>query len=252
MRRSAILSSIRSALIIAYFFGFKPFARNPLWSLNYAISPLAILFFINLYGGQRYLGYALIGGIVSVTVATTIILETDAAFIRLILKLQDMFVASPIGPLTYALGLALGNIAPGLLGLAILGALLGLSVHVSPAAILVIVASVILTWALISMLGFLIASFAKEIKHLWSYSPIITALLSFLPPVFYPATFIEPLALRVASFMAPTAIAATLIRSSIGLEALSPLEATAMWIGLTAYTGVILGLLRKYARWRQE
>jgi len=246
-----MLNAIKAIYAVTALFGVMPFKRNPLWSLSYGITPLAIFFFVNLYGGSRYLPYVLIGGIITITVATTISLETDAAFLRIILKLQSMYVASPVGPLTYSLGLAIGDLIAGIPGILIFFILLYIYGYLNTVSGIIIITAIGLTWVLISALGFLISSFLNDIKDLWTYGPILTAILSFLPPVYYPIDMIADPVLRMLVYIIPTTVPARLAQAAVEATSITFLETTSMWIGLILYTILINVLLVKYSRWRQ-
>jgi ABC-2 type transport system permease protein len=245
------LNAIKTIYAVTALFGIMPFKRNPFWSISYGITPLALLFFINLYGGSRYLPYVLIGGIITITVATTISLETDAAFLRIVLKLQAMYVASPVGPLTYSLGLAIGDFITGVPGILIFFILLHLYGYLNIVSGIVLLTSVGLTWALISALGFLISSFLNDIKDLWTYGPILAAILSFLPPVYYPIELITNPVLRMLVYIIPTTVPARIAQAAVGAASIDFFETMLMWVGLILYTLLINAMLVKYARWRQ-
>ncbi|MEM1517678.1 MAG: hypothetical protein QXI27_02800 [Nitrososphaerota archaeon] len=251
MKLKEMIRVIKSIYAVMALFGIMPFKRNPFWSLSYGITPLALLFFINLYGGSHYLPYVLIGGIITITVATTISLESDAAFLRIVLKLQGMYVASPVGPLTYSLGLAIGNLITALPGILIFFILLQVYGYLTLYSGMILLSCIGLTWALVSALAFLISSFLNDIKDLWTYGPILTAILSFLPPVYYPVHIISDPILRVLVYIIPTTVPARLAQASIQLVSISFFETILMWIGLILYTVLINALLLKYARWRQ-
>lgn len=250
-RLKDMLTIFKSIYAVTALFGIMPFKRNPLWSLSYGITPLALLFFINLYGGSRYLPFVLIGGIITITVATTVSLESDAAFLRIVLKLQGMYVASPVGPLSYSLGLAIGNLITGLPGILIFFILLHLYGYLTVYSELIIIVCIGLTWALVSALAFLISSFLNDIKDLWTYGPILTAVLSFLPPVYYPVDLIGDPLLRILVYVIPTTVPARLAQVSLGVASINIFETILMWGGLILYTVLINALLIKYARWRQ-
>jgi len=247
-RLKEALNAIKTIYAVTALFGIMPFKRNPLWSMSYGITPLALLFFINLYGGSRYLPYVLIGGIITITVATTISLETDAAFLRIVLKLQGMYVASPVGPLTYSLGLAIGNLITGVPGIVIFFILLYIYGYLNIASGIIIITCVGLTWALISALGFLISSLLNDIKDLWTYGPILTAVLSFLPPVYYPIDLITDPVLKMLVYIIPTTAPARIAQAAVKVASITFFETLLMWIGLILYTLLINTMLVKYAR----
>ncbi|MEM0120168.1 MAG: hypothetical protein QW688_01850, partial [Thermoprotei archaeon] len=160
-------NGLKTVLAITWFNGIVNLKRSPLSVLNFVLTPFSILFFIFIFGGARATTYGLVGGVVSTIVSSSIIIETDAAFIRLILRIQDMFVASPSTPLTYVAGLALSELMNGLPGIIIFLVLLTHFNHVGMFGDALIVYSAALTWASISSLGFFISTFARDPRDLW-------------------------------------------------------------------------------------
>jgi ABC-2 type transport system permease protein len=213
------------------------------------VSPLTILFFIYVFAGPQKVIFALGGGLVAVIVGSCITLETEAAFMRLVSRLQDMFVSSPISPVTYVTGLSLAMLWNGLGGIVIFSILLGLYVHLDLVGWLVITVASIITWASISALGFTISTFARDVRDLWVYTPLLNVLLAFLPPVFYPITIL-PEMLRTIAELVPTTHAATLIRSVMGMPT-SGSQLFVSWLALPAFTLVFLSLALLKAKWRE-
>jgi len=246
-RRTA--PSLASALAFAWFYGLCPLKRNIWWSFHDALAPLSFLFFIFLFGGQRGMGYALSGALVMVVVSSSIALETDAAFNRLVLKLQDMYVAAPISPIAYILGISLANLITALPALALVMALGSYFMAFRAAPLPLLLAALLLAWAVFSFLGYIISTRARDMKDLWTWSPIISVLVSVLPPVFYPLELLPPFA-RPLALLIPTAAASRLVQSSLGLIALAPLEIfpPLAVLGLEALAAYLLA--KRMAAWR--
>ncbi len=247
----SIRGQFRAVATLAWFDGILPNLRSPLNTLNFVISPLTILFFIYLFAGPGEAKFAVAGGLVAVIVGSSIILETEAAFIRLVTKLQDMFVASPAPQASYVLGLAIGMLVNGLPGIALFSALLLIDARISPLQGLLIGFAAALTWASISALGFMISTFARDMRDLWVYSPLLTVLLAFLPPVFYPITLI-PENIRFLAYLAPTTYAAQIIHQAAGLVPGSTAEMAIDLAGALLYTLGLVGAAAALSRWRQK
>jgi ABC-2 type transport system permease protein len=245
-----VRSQLRSVATLAWFDGILPNLRSPFNMVNFVISPLTILFFIYLFAGSREAKFAIAGGLVAVTVGSSIVLETEAAFIRLVTKLQDMFVASPTPQGTYVIGLAIGQVFNGLPGIVLFSILLLLNANIAPLQGFLIGLAAMLTWASVSALGFMISTFARDMRDLWVYSPLITVLLAFLPPVFYPITVI-PEGLRPLAYLAPTTYAAQIIQQAAGLPT-GGTNLTIDIIGAVLYTLGLVAVAAALSRWRQK
>ena len=242
---------LRAMLVMVWFDGYLPIRRSPFNLVNFIVSPLTILFFIYIFAGPSKVVYAIGGGLVAVIVGSCIVLETEAAFIRLVVKLQDMFVASPLSPIAYVAGLSIAQLFNGLAGIALFSILLAFGGTVNLLGAVEIASAAVLTWASVSALGFMISTFARDVRDLWVYSPLLNVLLAFLPPVFYPITSI-PEGFRVFAYLAPTTFAAQIIQQAVGLISISSSTLTLDFVGGIAYAALLVTLAAKLSRWRQK
>lgn len=245
------LKQIKGMAALIWFDGLLPIRRSPFSAINFVLYPLTILFFIYIFGGAGSIRYAITGGLISVIVGSCIILETEAAFIRLVVRLQDMFVSSPLSPVAYVLSISVAQLFNGLLGIVLFSALIVANGGVTLLGGVEIALAAILTWASISSLGFLISTFARDMRDLWVYSPLLTVLLSFLPPVFYPITFI-PEPIRFLAYLAPTTYPAQIIQIASGISSGSPEVIGLLFAGGIVYTLILVALSARFARWRQR
>jgi len=243
-----IYYGIRTAIIISWFNGILSILRSPLSALTFFITPLSLVFFIYIFGGKSALGYGLIGGLISSMVSSSIIVETDASFIRIVLKIQDMFVASPVSPISYAAGLALSDLIPGLPGVVFFIAFLAIYNNLNAMQIFLIILSLVITWANISSLGFFISTFARDPRDLWVYAPILSVILGFISPVYYPLSFLPEWA-RVIAFLSPTTYTGEIIRAIVGFPSENALY---LFLGLLLYTFLFIYLAGKRMRWKEK
>jgi ABC-2 type transport system permease protein len=246
-----IAQNLRAVAALIWFDGVLPIKRSPFSLINFVVSPLTILFFIYIFAGPGKLLFAIGGGLIAVIVGSCIVLETEAAFMRLVVKLQDMFVSSPISPVTYVAGISIGQLCNGIAGIALFSALLALYVHLTAVDALEILSAALITWASISALGFMISTFARDIRDLWVYSPLLNVVLAFLPPVFYPITYI-PASVRFVAYLAPTTYPAQMIQQAAGVGGAGPNTFALDLLGGIFYTLVLIVLASKLARWRQN
>lgn len=242
---------LRAILALVWFDGFLPIRRSPFGLLNFIVSPLTILFFIYVFAGPSKAVFALGGGLIAVIVGSCIILETEAAFMRLVLKLQDMFVSSPLSAVTYVMGLSTAQLCNGVAGIVLFSVLLGLFATISAIGALEIALAAVMTWASISALGFMISTFARDVRDLWVYSPLLNVALAFLSPVFYPLSLI-PTSFQFLAYLSPTTYAARIIQSATGLISISSTELALDFVGGAAYTLILVLLAAKFSRWRQK
>ena len=236
--------------MLLWFDGVLPIRRSPFDVLNFILSPLTILFFIYIFAGPSRAVFALGGGLIAVIVGSCITMETDAAFMRIVVKLQDMFVSSPLSPVSYVVGLSLAKLFSGLAGIVLFSVLLGAYANVTAVGALEIAAAAAITWASISALGFMISTFARDVRDLWVYSPLLNVALAFLPPVFYPISLL-PQSVRFVAYVAPTTYPAQIIQSATGLVSTTPDGLLLDFLGGLAYALVLAALAARLAHWRQ-
>jgi ABC-2 type transport system permease protein len=245
------LKQVKAIAVLIWFDGILPIRRSPFSAVNFVVSPLTILFFIYIFGGAGSIKYGVTGGLIAVIVGSCIILETEAAFIRLVVRLQDMFVSSPLSPVSYVLALSVAQLLNGLLGIVLFSILIAISGSITFLGGVEIALAAVLTWASVSALGFLISTFARDMRDLWVYSPLLTVLLSFLPPVFYKITII-PEPFRFIAYLAPTTYPSQIIQTATGIISGSGIDILLYFAGGIIYTLILVGLSAKFARWRQR
>jgi ABC-2 type transport system permease protein len=245
------LRQLRQIAALVWFDGILPLRRSPFSVVNFIISPITILFFIYVFAGPSKAVFALSGGLIAVVVGSCIVLETEAAFLRLVVKLQDMFVSSPMTSVSYVVGLSLAQLLNGVPGIALFSILIAIA---RPSMTLVdwgvIALALILTWALVSSLGFLISTFARDVRDLWVYSPLLNVVLAFVPPVFYPITLI-PLPLRYLAYFITTTFTGQMVQQATGIVESQSLPNLGLdLLGAILYAFLLIALSARYARWR--
>ncbi len=245
------LKQFKAVAALIWFDGLLPIRRSPFNAVNFVVSPLSILFFIYIFGGAGSIKYGLTGGLIAVIVGSCIILETEAAFIRLVVRLQDMFVSSPLSPVAYVFSLSVAQLFNGLLGIILFSILIAFEGNITLTDGVEIALAGILTWGSVSALGFLISTFARDMRDLWVYSPLLNVLLAFLPPVFYRITII-PEPFRFIAYLAPTTYPSQIIQTATGIIPGSGIDIALYFAGGIVYTLILVGLSAKFARWRQR
>ncbi len=221
--------------------------RQPAWILQSLGVTAAFALMLYAWGGVGALRNLVIAWIVSsIWAAGVNMVGQDVAWQRLHGQL-DMFIASPLTPTAYLLGMLLGSFAfmPFVLApVALLAAAIG-SLEVFAAAA---IASLLLLPA--SMFtGLYIAMRIRSPANISAVTNTVTSLLQLLPPVFYPAAAL-PGPLRPITLLAPTSAAAELARSLVHLynvySPLYPLTA------LTAWTLLSIAAAARVIRWGLE
>ncbi len=231
--------------------GIIPVKRMPLYLVNTLAAPFSFLFFIYILSHGAGVGFGVAGGLVLTTFSIGTSLQADMTHFRVDLKLQDMVVASPMRASTYVFGMALSELAfalPGILAFV----LVAYATQTPPwYALPVIVVTLLLIWALGSSLGFFLATYLRDIRETFAIAPLLSLVLSVLPPVYYPVSAIEP-AWQWLGYLAPTADASQLIQGALGIASPSMLDwlrAAGILIGFTV-AFMLLAVFK--AQWREK
>lgn len=246
-----------AALRICYFNGILPLWRSPLLIAAVFLTPFSFLFFLYVVAPRSLFPFGVVGGVLFTALFTGNGMLNDAAYLRLERQLQQVFVASPVRPLTYLFGMALSELAFALPAMTLFLVILGV-VHPFPAVeFLALVGVILLTWLMSTTLGFFVSTLFQQLREIWPIGTLIFSSLSILPPIFYPATVI-PTNYQWVAFLAPSTFAGQLADRSVGLGGGITTSIPALngpWFdlaGLTALTLLLAAAATYFSRWRES
>jgi len=214
-----------------------------------AISPFSLLFVLFVVSNGQYVHFAVAGSLVMALVGYGLALGQDISFYKTEYKIQDVFVASPVSPLTYMMGLALSELMFGLPALTVL-AVLVVYFGASIVAIPLLVATVLLLWGSMSAMGFFLSSHMLHMRNATQVISFVNVILAVLPPVFYSVATL-PDTLRYLSYAVPTTHASILFQYVMGLP--TPADwSLALGLGVqAAYLVGFVALAKTKAIWRE-
>jgi ABC-2 type transport system permease protein len=243
------LLPVRQAFLIAYLTGILWLRRNPVSLVFTAISPFSLLFVLFVVSNGQYVHFAVAGSLVMALVGYGLALGQDISFYKTEYKIQDVFVASPVSPLTYMMGLALSELMFGLPALTVL-AVLVVYFGASIVAIPLLVATVLLLWGSMSAMGFFLSSHMLHMRNATQVISFVNVILAVLPPVFYSVATL-PDTLRYLSYAVPTTHASILFQYVMGLP--TPADwSLALGLGVqAAYLVGFVALAKTKAIWRE-
>ncbi|MGP8076401.1 MAG: ABC transporter permease [Thermoplasmata archaeon] len=253
----SVRSQAYAAFRICYFNGIIPLWRSPLLIAAVFLTPFSFLFFLFVIAPHALFPYGVVGGVLFTALFTGNGMLNDCAYLRLERQLQQVFVASPVSPLAYILGMALSELAFALPAMTLFLAILFLIQPIGALAALGIVGLLLLTWLMATSLGFFISTLFSQLREIWPIGTLVFSILSIIPPVFYPATEI-PAPWRWVAFLAPSTFAAQLADRLAGLGggivtgvpfADSPYFDL---VGLLAFTLLFGAAALFFARWREN
>lgn len=241
---------IKQIFIIAYLTGVLWLRRNPLSLVFTAISPFSLLFILFIVSNGQYVQFAVAGSLVMALVGYGLSLGQDISLYKLEYKMQDMFVASPISPLTYMLGLAFSELLYGLPALLVLA---GLAVFFSTSIsfLPLLIVNIFLIWGTMSSIGFFLSSHMLHMRNATQLISFVNVLIAVIPPVFYSIERL-PLPLQIVSYFVPTTHASLMLQYSMGFP--TPQE-WSISLGLMvqiSYLIFFIILAKKKALWREN
>ena len=120
IREPKRLLIVKQVFLIAYLTGILWLRRNPISMVFSAMSPFSLLFVLFVVSNGHYVQFAVTGSLVMALVGYGLALGQDISFYKTEYKIQDVFVASPVSPLTYMTGLALSQLLFGFPALSVL------------------------------------------------------------------------------------------------------------------------------------
>lgn len=251
MAEASMMLPVRQAFLIAYMTGVLWLRRNPMSLVFTAISPFSLLFVLFVISGGQYTDFAVAGSLVMALVGYGLALGQDISFYKTEYKVQDVFVASPVSPLTYMMGLALSELLFGLPALVVLASLViffGAPIFSIP----LLVATILLIWGSMSAIGFFLSSHMLHMRNATQVISFVNVILAILPPVFYPIDIMPP-ALQPLAYAMPTTHASLIIQYIIGMDTLP--EGWSLGFGFTVLIAYLVGfvaLAKTKAIWRES
>ncbi len=240
-------SEMIASILINAIYAMKNF---PITLVNTLLSPLSFLIVITFVSRGRLISVAVLGGLVMTMISSGIGLQGDLSHLKNDFKLQDMVVSSPTRSSTYIAGMAISEIVYSLPALAVLIVLFYFFDRTGIGAIMTILGVMGLSFVFSISLGFTLSTISYDIIQSWAFSGIVSTLLSTIPPVYYPITYI-PLPYRYVAYISPTTYAAQLAQNAIGAFHISLAMQIIDWIILILFTVIFLLIAMKKARWRE-
>jgi len=242
---------LRSLFTLVMLNGVIPIRSQPLYLVNLLGSPLSFLFFIDVISQGRLVAYGITGGLVLLMLSSGTGLQSDLTHYRHDLKFQDVVVASPVEAPVYVAGMALSELVYSFPGIGVFIFLFIVKGYASPLGAVVVGGVLLLVWCFATALAFTLATYFEDVRETFMFSPMISLLLTVLPPVYYPLSQLPPWAQLVARF-SPTTYAANLVQGvSIPGHTIALGAAAVDWAVLGSVTVALFLLAAFKARWKE-
>jgi len=243
------LLPVHQVLLIAYMTGVLWLRRNPMSLIFTAISPFSLLFVLFVVSGGQYIHFAVAGSLVMALVGYGLALGQDISFYKTEYKVQDVFVASPVSPLTYMVGLALSELLFGLPALIVLATLV--VYFGSVFSIPLLVATVLLIWGAMSAMGFFLSSHMLHMRNATQVISFVNVILAVIPPVYY-SMDIMPDILRPLAYAVPTTHASLMLQGIMGIPTPADWSLEFGFAVQIAYLLAFVTLAKTKALWREN
>jgi hypothetical protein len=193
------------------------------------------------------LGVALVGAVVFSTFTMGQRVLNEAAYIRIDHKANDLYLAGPLSPEGYFVGMAAGIMVVYLAPVLLLGGLAVVFAHLSMETTFALVGLATIVWLFAASIGYIFSTFFRDNRAIWAYASLFFNVFGVLPPVFYPLGLF-PAALRPVALLMPPSAAAALIQSRIGATTLTSGETWLVLLGLVAETAIVFSFAVYWAR----
>ena len=223
----------------------------PVVLINTLLAPLAILAVVTFASKGALLPVAAVGALIMNMVSSGTSLQQDLSHLKNDMRLQDMIVSSPTTSLVYIVGMAISEIVYSIPTLAFLVILNLIFVKITLLGGLIIFLDMATIFTFSISLGFLLSTFTSDIIQSWGFSGILSPLLTTIPPVYYPITYI-PYPYRYLAYLSPTTYASEIAQSQTGFFNPGVAGFSIAWIVLLAITGALTYLALKRSRWREN
>ena len=247
MKRNG-LSQLLASILANAIYAMRNF---PVMLINTILAPFGFLTIIFFVSHGRLLNVAIMGALIMTMVTSGISLQGDLTHLKNDIKLQDMLVSSPLTMVRYLGGMALSELVFSIPDIAILGILAALFVHISVMSAAVVVIVMLLTFIFSVSLGFFISTISRDVIEGWAFMGLISLLLSTLPPVYYPITYI-PLPFRYIAYLSPTTYSAIIAQKSIGFLSIPNTLFYISWAVLIAISASLLLFAVSRSKWRED
>ena len=239
--------NIRFILLLAWYYGFRTIKRGISYVIYSLTSPLTLLFIL-LMVNPTFIRLAVAGGFLALVASVALSSAGDAAFLRLELKIQDLYVASTVTQYDYVAGLSLSYLIfsiPGIILYSIIGSLL--SIFTLFRAFILILVMMMLIIAT-SSISYLISGLIKHVRNVWGIAGILSIIMTVLPPTFYPYNLLPNYALYVL-MISPVTSASIIVQNAFGFVTPFYLPAIPVLIVETLVYAVMALTLTK---WRER
>ncbi len=221
----------------------------PIMLVNTLLAPLSILAVVTFATHGTLLPVAAEGALIMSMVGSGTAMQGDLSHLKNDMRMQDMVVSSPTGPGIYITGMALSQIVYSFPTLVLLVIFNILFVHLTAIGALIVFTDMATIFTFAVSLGFFLSTLSTDIVQSWAFSGILSPILTTIPPVYYPISYI-PMPYRYLAYISPTTYAAQIAQNQAGFTTLTLVQTAAYWSILLLITVVFGYIAIRRSRWR--
>ena len=246
--------NIRFIFTFAWYYGVKIFSRGPSYVIASLTTPLSLLFIVYVLTQGKLVEFAVVGGMISLIGSIGLQSAGDATFMKLQLRVQEMYVASAVTPIDYMLALTMSFLTfsiPGIVVYTVLGTIFGLYNTVTALSMVFLIVMLTLST---SAIAFIISGLVKHVRNVWGIVGILSIIMTVIPPTFYPYTDLQNFSTSLIYILSispvtPAAISAQII---FGLEPWNMAILAYSLLTLVAETVIYFAIAKYLIRWREN
>ncbi|MGA8303968.1 MAG: hypothetical protein WA691_00625 [Thermoplasmata archaeon] len=205
--------------------------------LTSMVVPGVILVFVEILN-PALISVALVGAILFSTFTMGQRVLNEAAYLRIDHKANDLYLAGPLTPEGYFLGMSVGIMIVYLAPTVFLGALALVVVPLTLTTGPLVLGLAAVVWLFAASTGYVFSTFFRDNRAIWAYSTLFFNVFGVLAPVFYPLGLF-PEVLRPIVLLMPPSAAAALVQAAIGAATLTAGQAALAIGGLGVETTLV-------------
>lgn len=247
MKRNGISQLYASILVNAIF----AMVNYPIVLISTILAPFSLLIVITFVSHGTLLPVAIAGALVMTMISAGTSMQQDLSHLKNDFKLQDMIVSSPATAMIYLIGMALSEIVYSIPALVVLLILAAIYVHATLIGAIVMFFVITIMFVFAVSLGFVLSTLTSDVVQSWAFGGIVSTILSALPPVYYPITYI-PMPWQYLAYLSPATYAAEIMQNVVGLTNFSSTTILIDWIVIIAVATVMVYVAVKKAKWRED
>ncbi|MHB1440508.1 MAG: ABC transporter permease [Cuniculiplasma sp.] len=248
--------NLKFIFYFAWYYGIKVIVRGPSYIIASLATPLTLLFVVYVLTKGELVQFAIVGGMITLIASIGLQSAGDATFMRLQLRIQEMYVASEVSPIDYMLSMTMSFLAfsiPGIIVYGFLGSYYHLYNFYTTLYMMFLIFILILSTSAIS---FIISSMVKHVRNIWGITSILSIIMTVIPPTFYPYTYLQGKlgtnGLIYLLSLSPATPAAVSAQIFFGLEPWNYAELMTMIVIMIVETAVYFSIAKYLTRWREK